>query len=291
MKNMFKYLIVAATVVLSTSCSEDDKLGVITQDTVTRGAVLRTINIDPSAFDAFDASSLWTIVFEEQDIEDGKLLESVDVLVNFVDTTPANGSTETTETMIETIPASAFTPSVNGLPRTVYSLSLEDALNALGLLFDPAVVTGGDQINVRFILHLTDGRSFTDVDATGNVSGGSFFASPYNYRATLVCPPKAGTPGTWTIDMQDSFGDGWNGASLDVTIDGETTQFTFNTGSVAQFNFEIEGDTEVMSIVYSSGQFDGENTFQVSNPANAVILDLGPNPEAGVELLDYCIDF
>lgn len=286
-----KYMFVAALTIILVSCSEDDKLGVITQDTVTRGAVLRTINIDPSAYDAFDASSLWTIVFEEQDIEDGELLESVDVLVNFVDTTPANGSTEATETFVETIPASAFTPDVNGLPRTTYSLSLEDALNTLGLLFDPAVVTGGDQINVRFILHLTDGRSFTDVDATGNVSGGSFFASPFNYRATLVCPPKAGTPGTWTIDMQDSFGDGWNGASLDVTIDGETTQYTFNTGSIAQFNFEIEADTEVLSIIYSAGQFDSENTFQVTNPVNAVILDLGPSPEAGVELLDYCTDF
>ena len=286
-----KYMFLAVLTIILVSCSEDDKLGVITQDTVTRGAVLRTINIDPSAYDAFDASSLWTIVLEEQDIEDGDLLESVDVLVNFVDTTPANGLTEATETMLETIPASAFTKDVNGLPRTTYSLSLEDALKALGLLFDPTVVTGGDQINVRFILHLTDGRSFTDVDATGNVSGGSFFASPFNYRATLVCPPKAGTPGTWTIDMQDSFGDGWNGASLDVTIDSETTQYTFTTGFGAQFNFEIESDTEVLSIVYSSGQFDSENTFQVINPANAVILDLGPSPEAGVELLDYCADF
>jgi hypothetical protein len=111
------------------------------------------------------------------------------------------------------------------------------------------------------------------------------------YRINIVCPPKAGTAGTWTIDMQDSYGDGWNGASLDVTIDGTTTAYTFDAGAVAQFTFDVSADAEVLSIVYTSGAFDEENTFQVISPTAQVVLDLGPTPAAGVELLDYCKDF
>ena len=54
----------------------------------------------------------------------------------------------------------------------------------------------------------------------------------------------------YTIDMQDTFGDGWNGASVDVTVNGSpATSFSFTngnsssdslftlTGDVVEFNF------------------------------------------------------
>ncbi|HMB64617.1 MAG TPA: hypothetical protein VKN36_16170, partial [Eudoraea sp.] len=175
--------------------------------------------------------------------------------------------------------------------RTTYTLTYGDALGALGLAFDPAVVAGGDQISIRFVINMTDGRSFTDIDLTGNVSGGSFYSSPLAYRASIVCPAKSGAAGTWTIDMQDSYGDGWNDGSLDVTIDGTTTSYTFTTGAAAQFTFDLPADAEVLSIMYSAGAFDEENTFQVTSPTSQVVLDLGPSPAVGVELLDYCSDF
>jgi hypothetical protein len=290
MKN-FKNYILLALGVLGTSCSVDDPLTVEVQDTVGRGAIIRTISIDPQAFLFNDTDSQWTITMEEQDHEDGDLLQDVEVYFGFVDGTAANGTTTATETLGATIPASAFSVGPNGLPRTTYSLSYGEALSALGLAFDPGVVDGGDQISIRLVLNLSDGRSYTGTDLTGAVSGGSFFSSPMAYRINIVCPPKAGTAGTWTIDMQDSYGDGWNGASLDVTIDGTTTAYTFDAGAVAQFTFDVSADAEVLSIVYTSGAFDEENTFQVISPTAQVVLDLGPTPAAGVELLDYCKDF
>lgn len=293
MKN-YRILIILVLGLIVGSCSEDDeKLTVITQETVERGAILRTISNDPKAFLFDDLSSTWSITWEEQDIEDGDLLSSVDLYVDFVDGTDFNGTTTTTEALWTSVPASEFSIGENGLPRTSFTGTYGEVLSALGLAYDPAVVTGSDAINIRIVLNLTDGRSITNTDLTGNVSGGSFFSSPLNYRANIVCPAKSGALGTWTIDMQDSYGDGWNGASIAVTIDGTTTNYLVSAaqGSTNSVDFEVLSGSEVMSIMYVSGDWDSEVTFQITSANGSEILDLGPTPAADVELLDYCADF
>ncbi len=288
----FRYTLVLVLGTVLLACSEDDKLTVDIQDSVERGAVLRTISNDPNSFIFDDEASLWTIEMEEQDLEGGDLLSSVDVYVNFVDLTPGDGTVSTTEALVETIPASDFSGGINGLPRTTYSLAYGDALSALGLTIEPSYAS--DQINIRFVLNLTDGRSFSNTDFSGQVAGGSFFSSPMNYRASIVCPPKSTTdPGTWTIDMQDSFGDGWNGAQLDVTIDGETTSFDVSVteATASSETIDVPSDSEVISIIFRSGTFDGEITFQVFSASGATVLDLGPSPTPDIELLDYCTSF
>ncbi len=271
------------------ACSEDDKLTVDIQENIERGAVLRTISNNPNSFTFDDPDSEWTLTIEQQDLEDGALLGSVDVLVNYLDLT-GNG-VSATETAMMNVPASAFTDDVNGLPRTTITMTYTEALTTLGLPFDTSYA--GDATNIRLVLNLTDGRSFTNTDVTGTVQGGSFFASPFNYISNIVCPAKAGTVGTWTVDMQDSFGDGWNDALLDVTIDGETTSFEVSAAqaTVNTETFEITADTETLSIIFRSGDFDEEITFQVTNPNSEVIIDTGPNPPVDIELLDYCSDF
>lgn len=290
MKKLNKYIVLALGLIIVSSCSEDDKITDEVVATTARGAVLRTIVIDPNAFDLFDASSVWTITAEYQDITDGELFAGIDVYVNFVDNTTFNGTTTTSETLLTNIPASSFSGGPNDLPRGTFSVVYGEALSALGVPNDPGSVTGGDQINIRLVVNLTDGRSFTDIDATGNVSGGSFFSSPYAYRANIVCPPTTPTPGTWSIEMQDSFGDGWNDASLDVTIDGTTTNYTFTTGGSASFTFEVPDGAQVISIIFNSGAFDEEVTAQVTSANGNEVVDLQPSPTAGVELLDYCLD-
>lgn len=288
MKKLKLYFILALIGTWVVSCSEDDKLTVVIQENAERGAVLRTISNDPNAFVFDDESSVWTITIEEQDHEDGALLGSVDVLVNYVDLT-GNG-VSATESQVATVNASDFVGDVNGLPRATFSLTYGEVLAALGLPFDTAYAS--DAIAIRLVLNLTDGRSFTDTDLTGTVQGGSFFASPFAYQANIVCPPKAGTVGTWTVDMQDSFGDGWNGATLDVTIDGETTSFDVpDPGFSNTETFEITADNQTLSIIYRAGAFDSENTFQVTNPDANEIINAGPSPPVDTELLDYCSDF
>lgn len=287
---MKNYMMFALGLFLLSSCSEDDKIADEVVATTTRGGIIRTIVVDPNTYNLFDASSLWTITAEYQDVTDGDLLSDIDVFLDFVDNTEFNGITTTTETMFAKISSSEFSTSENGLPITTFSIGYGEALSALGIPNDPTSVIGGDQINIRLMVNLIDGRSFTNVDATGNVSGGSFFSSPYNYRANIVCPPTVPTPGTWSVELQDSFGDGWNGASLDVTIDGTTTVYTVDDGPGASFTFEVATGTEIISIIFKSGAFDEEVTAQVTSANSNQVVDLEPNPPVDIELLDYCLD-
>lgn len=287
----FKSYIPLASAALLLGCSSDDKLVDKVQDSVQRGAVLRTISFSPNAFFFDNTASEIAFTWEYQDIEDGGLLSSVDVSVGFVDGTPANGTTTASTAPLANLTPADFSVGPNGLPRTDFSISYGEALDALGLEFDPDVVTGSDQIIINTTLNLTDGRVITASDLSGTVAGGTFFQTPLTYRANIVCPPRAGEPGTWTIDMQDSYGDGWNGASLTVTIDDEATDYTIDNGGAASATFDVPAGAESLSIVYNSGDWDSEVTFQITAPNGNVLVDTGPSPSVGTELIDYCADF
>ena len=288
----FKFYMPLVLTALFIGCSSDDKLVDKVGDGIQRGAILRTISIAPNSFLFNDPDSPWTAILEYQDVEDGALLESVDVTVSLVDLTVDNGSTTIPAAGLATISASEFSTGEFGLPRTTFSVTYNVALSALGLTIDAVDVAPGDQIQFDFSLNLTDGRTITGGDLSGTVSGGSFFSSPLTYRANIVCPPRSSDePGTWQIEMQDSYGDGWNGASLEVTIDGDTQSYSIAEGSEASFSFNLPASAEILSIIYRPGAFDNENTFQVISPGGNVLLDLGPSPVAEIELIDYCIDF
>ncbi|WP_224489035.1 hypothetical protein [Robertkochia flava] len=292
MKSINKILSLSLLALLG-SCVESDNAIDELFDNTERGAALRTLSVNNPDFSISDPSSVFSVTLEEQDYEMGDLLESVDVYVSFTDNTP--GKPDDTdyskpEAFVETVPASAFASSSQGLPSITYELSFGDALAAVGLTDEFA---GGDYFDIRFALNLTDGRTFTNTDGNGNIFTGSFFQSPFIYRSPIVCPATfdAPTPGTWTIDGQDSYGDGWNGASIDVLIDGE--QFlnflvSEEQGSSNSVTFEVPADATSIEIFYNSGAWDSEVTFQVTSANGNTVLDLGPSPSAGVSLIDYC---
>lgn len=85
---------------------------------------------------------------------------------------------------------------------------------------------------------------------------------------------------TVTIDMYDSWGDGWNGASLDIYIDGVLDgNYTLGAGSSGSQTIGV-CDGEVFEVVFNSGSFDGEITYEISN-SNGVIFSDGPSPSTG----------
>ena len=286
MKKVRNYLMLAMGI-LVISCSSDDKLIDEVSDTLGRGLVLRTANTISSSYNIFDTTSEWGVTLEVQDQEEGNLLSEVRVFIAFNDNSTSGGDLSTSEVSLFTIPASDFTVGPFGFPRTDLTLSFADALAATGIAF--ADIEGGDTFNFRLEAVLTDGRVFTN-NANGTVLGGSFFSSPFAYVSTVVCPPTKPTAGTWTIDFQDSFGDGWNNAAFLVTIDGEETSYTLDDGSAGQTTFEVSADAEEISIVFVSGDFDEEVSGQVTSANGNVVVDIEPEPTADAELLDYCLN-
>jgi len=156
------------------SCTDSDNVIYEVFDGLTHGAVLRTLEITSPTFDVVDLSSYFEVIIEEQDEGFGGLLSQVQVFIS------ASG---VSEALVNTIPASAFTISSNGLPSTTIRISLQDGLTALGL--PSSGVACGDQLLIRLQVDLTDGRSFSFDQGSGSLQG-SYFKSPYVYAANVV---------------------------------------------------------------------------------------------------------
>ncbi|MGH1336455.1 MAG: choice-of-anchor J domain-containing protein, partial [Aureispira sp.] len=92
---------------------------------------------------------------------------------------------------------------------------------------------------------------------------------------------------TYFIDLNDSFGDGWNGASLDVAINGTiTNNYTLATGSTTTVNFPANNG-DVVTFTYNSGIFDNEVTYTVRRGGSILFAD-GPSPLIGLAYTHTC---
>jgi hypothetical protein len=288
--NIFAALIVGSLVFVS--CAEGDNVydDIVAQEQ--RGAVLRTINVTSNELPIGVADGFFGVDLEVQDQEQGTLVQSIEVFASFIDNTPDNGKgASSSEAMLETLDTGGFTISEVGLPSFSYSVTLPTLLSSTGVSEDD--IDGGDQFGVRFELVLSDGRRFSNGQNSGTLTG-SYFSSPFLYTATIVCPPTPPATGDWVFNMTDAYGDGWNGASLLVTLDGvETNLFVDgDEGAESIENFPVPAGAQAISIQYVSGAWDGEVGFTVTSANGNVILTqtaYTTNASAGVELINYCV--
>ena len=93
--------------------------------------------------------------------------------------------------------------------------------------------------------------------------------------------------------MQDSYGDGWNGSTVDVTVNGNTVANWGLTGSLGTPSGSAGTDSistisgDVVEFSFSSGSsWDSEITFDITDPSGAVIYANGPVPSVGLFLTD-----
>ncbi len=277
MKNTISKLILLSGLALFTRCEDPDNAIYTVLEDYTSGAVLRTKSDARNTFQFNKSvpSESFFVKIEQQDEQNGDLLESVDVFVD-LDSSLSN----TSEAEVRSIPASAFTKNDNNLNETEISLTLTDALSALGA--SNTDFTGGDAITVRLELNLTDGRSFTNTDATGSLQG-SYFSSPYAYNAVIKCIPAAPVAGTYNISMNDSYGDGWNGGFIETIINGVSSTHTVASGSSASSSFVVPAGA-TLEVVYRSGAWDSEVTFSISRNDETIFTD-GPNPAVDTDMV------
>ncbi len=284
-------------------------------DEITRGAVFRATTpateVAAQEFSFSDPSSTYSVTFEVEDNQQGALLEDVEVYARFTDASDATGSIP--ETLVATLPASAFTTNEDGLPSITVTLTLGELASALGLT--ESDYTGGDSFTIRYVLNLTDGRSFSNGNLNSTVSGGSYFRSPFIYTVPLVCPPIPPTPGEWTINMSDSYGDGWQttdgngGDGITITLNDGTVfevglcspygaaagtflgdgDCTPNDGSAGSTTIEIPEGTTSAVWNFPGDQY-GEISFEIVTPNGNVAATGSPGTIAGPIAIDFCVD-
>jgi len=280
-----------------TSCSKSDQVIDEITSNEQRGAVLRQLAVIANSVALNSETGLledgeqFAVDLEYQDHEDGLLLSEMKVFLSFTDNTDDDVDNSKGEILIKTVPASDFTAGDRGLPQYSYSIQASEMLTELGMT-DSDLGVGGDQFGVRFEVALTDGRSFSVADNSGTITG-SYFSSPFLNNVTVVCAPTMPTSGDWTFVTSDSYGDGWNGASLAVSLDGGAATNLLNDGSTGTddqvITFEVPSGTNTISIKYVSGDWDSEVAFTITSANGNDVVTVGTGePIAGVELLDYC---
>ena len=286
MRNIFKFLFASLLVV---SCVDSEN----TIDTVLdyeTGAILRTISVNNAVLNSSDPNSTFSVTVEEQDEADGALFAQVNVYVQLKDLTADNGDSSVDFTYVRSMPASEFTTGPVGLPRGTVEMPFGEAASAMGV--GPDDYTPGDVFVVGLEVELTDGRTYDWTSAAGIITGG-FFASPFKYNALLTCSPM---PGTYVVDMYDSYGDGWqtgsydSGGALSVDIDGTVVDVAMCSqwgtysydcvasadGYYAQATVEIPVGTESATWNWF-GDFYGEIALTVTAPNGQVAFDTYPN--------------
>jgi len=284
MKKIFNKFLVFFLAVSVFSCEDVDNSVYDVLDGIQRGAAIRTLEIVSANYNVFDPNSTFEIIVEEQDDEMGALLQSINVYASYTDVKdPSNNAAEV---QIQSIPVSEMTTSANGLPSTSIRYTLAEINALVGV-----TPSGGSRFGYRLEAVLTDGRSYSQADVTGGLQGG-FFASPYAYNAQLLCFPDEPYSGDYVVEMQDSYGDGWNGGAIEADIDGVKTLYTISAAQGASNTETItvpEGATSLV-ISYISGDWDTEVSFQIYGPNSGEIIASASQGVAGPIALNLCLE-
>ncbi|EAQ38406.1 hypothetical protein MED134_03804 [Dokdonia sp. MED134] len=247
-----------------TACSDDEKAIEVVTEEIERGAVLRNINRIENNFEAGDLTSAFAVEVEEQDEEDGALLDFVRVYTKYIDRDVSNGNDTSPEIILKDIEASSFTTGPVGLPRHTLNVSYEETVTAHNL--DLNAIQPGDQFEVRLEVFLTDGRSYSNDSGSASIlTDFCFFKSPYRYVINVIEPiPDADFTGTYFYEIisdQDDTGVNSEGfITINSTSMSNVRYMPLFTEGV---EFTIAGTSIYPKIYGSYNGFCRDSTFHI----------------------------
>ena len=250
------------------SCTDPENTVNFVLDNFETGAVLRTISTS-GTYNYYDQStSIFSATIEEHDEENGELMQSVDIYLS-VD----GGS----EVLFKTLQPSDFTTGPTGLPRATFKVGLTEVDNLVGFI-------GGSTVKIRLELNLTNGKSFSEDSVTGSMTG-SYFKSSYVYNEIVNCFVTDGSavPGIYSVNMQDSYGDGWQDSRVKLTLDGQVYYFAIPSPYTS--GVEINKTLEE----YSGDDNAGSSTITIPTSATTMKWEwmVGRYPEETSYTISY----
>ncbi len=204
----YSFGLMATALIFLSSCRDfvEPRIPYATFDT---GAYLRTIARTSTTFNFFDlANSKFALTLEAVDIEDGKTVQTVEIRVRHRRLIPGVGLkyTPTSDALVKTLQASDFAPNTDSrFLRTSFQITATEAFAAVGL--SAAEIKGGDVFEFRLVLNDKFGRRFSSDNVTTNVGGAPFYASPFQYPVSVICPSDlAGTYDFTASEQKSDYG-------------------------------------------------------------------------------------
>jgi hypothetical protein len=97
---------------------------------------------------------------------------------------------------------------------------------------------------------------------------------------------------TYTLVMNDSYGDGWNGGYLNVLENGVSIGLFSAAGTGSTVEFQVTSGSSVV-LNYTSGSWENENTYTLLDPSGTLLFLDGINPATGniYSFIPTCIAF
>lgn len=302
MKKIINKIAIFTVALLTLNCSDPDNVIYDVLDKTTYGVAVRHLELTNLNYNIFNLESAWDVTVEVQDETKGAEFKELAVFVTYKDNKDDGVDNSKTETLIATVPASDFGKSEANLPSTRLKYTLSTVLNKLGL--SEGQYFGGDDLTFRLEARLNDGRTFSAADGSGSLQG-SYFKSPYQYKATILCIPEKPIPGDYKIEMTDTYGDGWQTSESNG---GKGITVTLNDGTVIEVGLCSRYDprpnctanesagTATVTIPEGTesaewnfpGDKWGEITFKIYAPSGNLIADYGVNSPAGKIALNLC---
>ncbi|MFN4886211.1 MAG: beta strand repeat-containing protein, partial [Bacteroidota bacterium] len=200
------------------------------------------------------------------------------------------------ETSAWSFPASYSTPvapptissvdPVQACPGSTVTVTGTDFVNITSVTVGgvAASYTVASATSISVVVPMTVAAGLVSVDVTnagGTAQGGllTFAAASTSISgSSAICAGSSATltasgsgtfswmnyPCVYSIELEDTFGDGWNGGTVDVVVDGVVVLDNLTVGSgygPAVSNFAVSGTN--VSIVYTAGSWSGENHYTV----------------------------
>ena len=241
---IFKYSfgLLLGVVVLLSSCRDFVDPSVPYSDFDT-AAYLRTISRTSTSFNFFDlANSKFDITIEAVDIEDGATVETVEVRVRHRRLIPGVGLKYTPEAdvLVKTLQKSDFAPNSDSrFLRAGIVITAAEAIAAVGLT--TADIEGADVFEFRLVLNDRFGRKFTNTNLSGDVAGAPFYASPFLYNVSVICPSDLA--GTYDYTTASDYCGAYSGSGKTTwtAISGAPGAYSINDAAFGLWN-ECYGD-------------------------------------------------
>lgn len=247
------------------SCDHDPDLPFPLHETFDNtGAFLRIVEVTSAGFDVVDLENArFAFVGEVDDIEDGDTIDNVEFFVKYV----SLDGDESEEVHVKTYDiADMSRDEDSGLYREEFEITANEAMDVIdGFGVDDLLI--GDRIEVRWQLNLHDGRSFTRGDASGDITGGGFYNSPYFRRANVVAAiPEDKFVGTYQFTQ---------------TNDGSLASVSWGVPQVFdELEFEaelrIDPDNDLNGRVFDAAYL---GAFGVEPHPNSIVIALANEPE------------